>query len=48
MNDYFATVARGLEDIAAQELIALGATEVKTDFLGVYFQGDQELFFEFW
>jgi len=45
MNDYFATVARGLEEIAAQELISLGATEVKTDFLGVYFQGDQELLY---
>ncbi|ELS02673.1 putative N6-adenine-specific DNA methylase [Xenococcus sp. PCC 7305] len=45
MNDYFATVARGLEETAAQELIALGATEVKTDFLGVYFQGNQELLY---
>ena len=45
MNDYFATVARGLEEIAAQELIFLGAQEVKTDFLGVYFQGDQELLY---
>ncbi|MGK7896475.1 MAG: class I SAM-dependent RNA methyltransferase [Xenococcus sp. (in: cyanobacteria)] len=45
MNNYFATVARGLEDIAAQELIALGAQEVQTDFTGVHFQGDQELLY---
>ncbi len=45
MNKYFATVARGLEDIAAQELIALGAKEVQTDFTGVHFQGDRELLY---
>ena len=45
MNNYFATVARGLEDIAAQELIALGAKEVQTDFTGVHFQGDRELLY---
>ena len=45
MNNYFATVARGLEDIAAQELIALGAKKVQTDFTGVHFQGDQELLY---
>ncbi len=45
MNNYFATVARGLEDIAAQELIELGAKEVKTDFTGVHFQGDRELLY---
>lgn len=45
MNNYFATVARGLEDIAAQELIALGAQEVQTDFTGVHFQGDRELLY---
>ena len=42
---YFATVARGLEQIAAKELKSLGATEVKLDFAGVYFQGDKELFY---
>ncbi len=45
MNNYFATVARGLEDIAAQELITLGAKEVQTDFTGVHFQGDRELLY---
>ena len=45
MNKYFATVARGLEDIAAQELISLGAKEVQTDFTGVHFQGDLELLY---
>ncbi|WP_267383175.1 THUMP domain-containing class I SAM-dependent RNA methyltransferase [Cyanobacterium sp. uoEpiScrs1] len=42
---YFATVARGLEEIAAKELGLLGATEVKPTFTGVYFQGNQELFY---
>ena len=45
MNNYFATVARGLEDIAAQELITLGAKEVQTDFTGIHFQGDRELLY---
>ncbi len=45
MNNYFTTVARGLEDIAAQELIELGAKEVKTEFTGVHFQGDRELLY---
>jgi len=38
---YFATVARGLESIAAQELERLGAKEVRPDFTGVHFVGDQ-------
>ena len=42
---YFATVARGLEEIAAKELGLLGATEVKPTFTGVYFQGNQQLFY---
>jgi len=45
MNNYFATAARGLEAIAAQELERLGATEVRPDFAGVYFQGDQALLY---
>ena len=43
---YFATTARGLEDIAAQELINLGAKQVKTDFTGVHFQGDKRLLYK--
>jgi putative N6-adenine-specific DNA methylase len=45
MNQYFATVARGLEAIAAQELERLGAQEVRPDFTGVYFAGDQALLY---
>ncbi len=42
---YFATVARGLEAIAAQELENLGAKEVRPDFTGVHFVGDQALLY---
>ncbi|MGP0129464.1 MAG: THUMP domain-containing class I SAM-dependent RNA methyltransferase [cyanobacterium endosymbiont of Rhopalodia musculus] len=42
---YFATVARGLEEIAAKELESLGATEVKPGFAGVRFHGNKELFY---
>lgn len=45
MNNYFATVARGLEEIAAQELTSLGAKEVRPDFTGVHFQGDRALLY---
>ncbi|MCC3592998.1 THUMP domain-containing class I SAM-dependent RNA methyltransferase [Microcoleus sp. PH2017_28_MFU_U_A] len=45
MNQYFATVARGLETIAAQELESLGAQDVKPDFTGVYFAGDRALLY---
>lgn len=45
MNHYFATVARGLEPIAAQELERLGAQEVHPDFTGVHFQGDTALMY---
>ena len=45
MNNYFATVARGLEEIAAQELEQLGAKEVSPDFAGVHFQGDKALLY---
>jgi putative N6-adenine-specific DNA methylase len=44
-NYYFATVARGLEEIAAKELASLGATDIKTDFTGVHFQGDRTLLY---
>ena len=45
MNNYFATVARGLEAIAAQELERLGAAAVRPDFAGVHFQGDKALLY---
>jgi putative N6-adenine-specific DNA methylase len=44
-NRYFATVARGLEAIAAQELEKLGAEDVTPTFTGVYFTGNQELLY---
>jgi putative N6-adenine-specific DNA methylase len=45
MNKYFATVARGLEEIAAAELINLGAKNVITNFTGISFEGDRELLY---
>ena len=45
MTHYFATVARGLEVIAAQELEALGGNAVEPRFAGVSFQGDRELLY---
>lgn len=44
-NQYFATVARGLEPLAAQELSALGATAVEVGFCGVGFSGDRALLY---
>jgi len=46
LANYFATVARGLETIAAQELSELGATNVIPDFTGVHFQGDKKLLYK--
>ena len=46
MSEYFATVARGLEPIAARELERLGATRVEVDFAGVHFSGDQALLYQ--
>jgi putative N6-adenine-specific DNA methylase len=45
MTEYFATVARGLEALAASELTELGASEVIPGFCGVAFSGDQELLY---
>ncbi len=45
MSEYFATVARGLEELAAQELTELGAQDVAQGFCGVAFQGDLELLY---
>lgn len=42
---YFATVARGLESIAAQELERLGAQSVRPDFTGVHFVGDKAMLY---
>jgi putative N6-adenine-specific DNA methylase len=45
LSEYFATVARGLEELAAQELTELGAQDVAQGFCGVSFQGDRELLY---
>jgi putative N6-adenine-specific DNA methylase len=45
MNQYFATVARGLETLAAQELEQLGADSVEPGFCGVAFLGDRTLLY---
>jgi putative N6-adenine-specific DNA methylase len=45
MNQYFATVARGLETLAAQELEQLGAHAVTPEFCGVAFEGDRPLLY---
>lgn len=45
MNQYFATVARGLEALAAQELEQLGAHSVEAGFCGVSFEGDRTLLY---
>jgi putative N6-adenine-specific DNA methylase len=45
MADYFATVARGLEAIAAQELAELGAEDIQPGFCGVSFTGDRLLLY---
>ena len=44
-NQYFATVARGLEKVAAQELKKLNAKNIEITFAGVYFQGDKSLLY---
>ncbi len=45
MNEYFATVARGLEPLAADELEQLGARQIELGFCGVSFSGDQALLY---
>lgn len=44
--NYFATCARGLEPILAEELRALGANEVELGRGGVHFQGDQATLYQ--
>ena len=46
MNNYFATVSRGLEATAARELEDLGAQNIRPDFTGVHFQGDQKTLYK--
>jgi putative N6-adenine-specific DNA methylase len=44
-RSYFATTARGLEEIAAQELETLGASDIRPVFTGVHFTGDTSLLY---
>lgn len=46
MTEYFATIARSLEETAAKELTELGAKNVKQTFTGVFFEGDQKLLYK--
>lgn len=45
MSEYFATVARGLEALAAEELESLGALSVSPGFCGVAFEGDRQILY---
>jgi putative N6-adenine-specific DNA methylase len=45
IQSYFATTARGLEEIAARELESLGAKAIQPVFTGVHFQGDTSLLY---
>ncbi|MGK7932736.1 MAG: class I SAM-dependent RNA methyltransferase [Microcystaceae cyanobacterium] len=46
INQYFATVAHGLEEIAAQELENLGAKNINIGFTVIHFQGNQKLLYK--
>lgn len=43
---YFAKTYQGLEDILANELVEIGASEVKSEFRGVTFKGSHEVLYE--
>jgi putative N6-adenine-specific DNA methylase len=45
MPRYFAAAPRGVEEITARELLALGAEGVRTDSGGVHFEGDTALLY---
>ncbi len=46
MNQYFATVARGLEPLVVEELERLGAKDVRPGFCGAEFKGDRTLLYK--
>ena len=46
MNQYFATVARGLEPLVVEELERLGAVDVVPGFCGAAFKGDRKLLYK--
>jgi len=41
-NRYFAQIADGLEELGAEELLELGATDIRTVYRGLHFQADQD------
>lgn len=45
MPRYFATSAKGIETVTAEELKKLGATGIELGFGGVYFEGDQSVLY---
>lgn len=45
MSQYFATTARGIEPVTAEELKRLGASKIELGHGGVHFEGDQELLY---
>ncbi|PZO10258.1 MAG: RNA methyltransferase [Leptolyngbya foveolarum] len=46
MNQYFATVAKGLEPLLVEELESLGAHDVEPGFCGAAFKGDRALLYK--
>ena len=46
MNQYFATVAKGLEPLLVEELAQLGAKDVEPGFCGAAFRGDRPLLYK--
>ena len=46
MNQYFATVAKGLEPLLVEELAQLGAKDVEPGFCGAAFKGDRPLLYK--
>ena len=46
MRDYFAVAPKGLEDVTARELEALGAVDIELTMGGVYFSGTTETLYK--
>ena len=41
-SGYFAQIAEGLEPLAEQELVRLGAKKIQSGYRGLYFSADKE------